>query len=185
MTSVNPTALTVTVNSTHPGTIDGGVFDFVKPVNDYALTDITELWYAWANYYVNTVFKDFGQPVPASAAYNPPSNTAFPQNEITLTSAPSQALAPGMTVSGTGIRTGTTILSIQDPNGNPIGSADEIGDKIFLSLLPISGQIPASQTYAFGKPPAILYTDPVKPYDLTFDTDERQTLSCLPDLSMR
>jgi hypothetical protein len=146
---------------------------YKNPVSDYAVTDITKLWYSWAHYYVTKVFTDYPKDVPAEAAYNPPADTAKPQNEITLTSAPDKPLLVGMTVKGEkgGIRDGTTILGIQDSKGNPIGSATQAGDKIFLSLLPIKGEIPSSQKYAFGKPTPIPYTDTVKTYDLTFNTE--------------
>lgn len=150
----------------------GYAVDFKTPVNDYAVTDITKLWYSWANYYVTKAFKDYPTTVPAAANYDPPSDTAKPQNMITLTSVPTKALVPGMTVSADrGIRPGTTILSIANSKGEPIASADQVGDQIYLSLLPISGKMPSSQKYTFGKPTAIPYTDSVKTYDLTFDTD--------------
>src|SRR5262249_7810262 len=34
----------------------GYTLDFKTPLDDYAVTDITRLWYAWANYYVTQVF---------------------------------------------------------------------------------------------------------------------------------
>jgi hypothetical protein len=103
----------------------------------------------------------------------------MPQNEITLTSVPNVPLVPGMTVSAaTGIRPGTTILSVANSMGAPIPSASAIGDQIYLSLLPYSappnGPLPQSQQYMFGKPPAIPYTAQAKPYALTFNTDAQQ-----------
>ena len=32
---------------------------FKTPINDYAVNDITQLWYAWANYYVTKVFTSY------------------------------------------------------------------------------------------------------------------------------
>jgi len=167
VTDVNPTDLTVTVDKTHGGRTDSGVYDFVSPVNDYAVAAITKLWYAWANYYVTKVPWD-PNPVTASANYNPPADTTTPQNEITLTSVPKELLGPGMTVTGTGIRPGTTILSVADSNGNPIGTAGKIGDQIYLSLIP--NNPPANQSYKFGKPLPIPNTASEKPYKLTFET---------------
>jgi hypothetical protein len=157
---------------------NGFVVNFNTPVDDYAVTDITKLWYAWANYYVTKVFTAYPNTVSASAVYKPPSNTALPQNEIILSSAPAMPLLVGMTVKGSGaneggIRAGTTILSITDSQGDPIGSATKVGDVIHLSLLPVSGQIPHSQTYTFGKPTPIPGTSTVKPYDLTFDDAQK------------
>jgi hypothetical protein len=159
---------------------NGYTLDFKTPLNDYAVTDITRLWYSWASYYVNQVFNHYPNEVPASAVYKPPTNTALPQNEITLTSVPAKPLLVGMTVKGEGdrggIRPGTTILSITNSHGEPIGSADQIGDKIYLSLLPVSGKIPPSQPqpYTFGKPTPIPYSGEAKPYSLTFTTDAQK-----------
>jgi hypothetical protein len=168
VTDIDPEALTVTVNRTQSGTTKGGVYDFVRPVDDYAVTDITKLWYSWAKYYVD-INENF-QAETARAAYNPPADTTKPQNEITLTSAPGRGepLAVGMTVKGRGIRQNTTILSIEDPQGNPIGSAKEKGDKIFLSLLPDRTKIQPREVYTFGKPTPIKYANLVKTYDLKF-----------------
>ncbi len=146
---------------------------FKTPVDDYAVNDITKLWYSWANYYVTKVFKDYPDQENASAAYIPPTDTVPVYNAFTLSSAPKKPLLVGMTVSGQNwIRPGTTILSITNSAGVPTGIANAKGDIIYLSLLPIGVHIPTDdQTYTFGKPPAIPYTDTVKPYDLTFDTD--------------
>lgn len=163
VTDVNLKELTVTVDHTHSGRTNGGVYDINRPVNDYAVTDITRLWYAWANYYVkHNHFKH----ETASASYQPTLPNG-PTNMITLTSAPRTPLGVGMTVTGPGIRPGTTILSIADPRGNPIGKADAIGERIFLSLVP-SDLTPRTQEYTFGRPKEIPYTSQVDPYDLTF-----------------
>jgi hypothetical protein len=175
VTGVDPTGLTVTVSNTHKGTTNDGVYDFVRPVNDYAVTDITNLWYSWANYYVGLFPTDFSSTAMAQLNYYiPPGQTTpttQPTNEITLTSVPSNALAVGMTVNaGSGIPAGTTILSITDPDGNPIGSADEIGDNIYLSRIPANAT-PGSQNYTFGAPSAIPLGSGdnfTKPYNLTF-----------------
>jgi hypothetical protein len=146
VTGVNPEDLTITLEKSHTGRVDGGVYDFGSPVDDYAVTDITKLWYSWANYYVTKVFKNYTKDVPASADYKPSSDTAMPQNEIILTSDPEKPLLVGMTVKAGsfqgGIRGGTTILSITNSKGEPIESATQKGDIIHLSLLPIRGEIP-------------------------------------------
>jgi hypothetical protein len=161
--------------ATGKGGSSGATLTFKNPLNDYAVNDITKLWYSWANYYVTTVFKNYPNEVTASAAYKPPTDTVPVYNAFTLSSVPKRPLLVGMTVSNQNwIRPGTTILSITAPDGTPIGSANAKDDIIYLSLLPIGGQIPTGdQTYTFGKPPAIPYKDQIKdPYDLTFNTDD-------------
>jgi hypothetical protein len=143
---------------------------YKNPVDDYAVTAITKLWYSWANYYVG-LYKNFKEET-ASASYKPP-EASKPQNEITLTSVPNAALAVGMAVKGSGIRPGTTILSITDSADNPIGSADAIGDKIYLSLLP-SDTKARTQEYTFGKPLPIPHTTDKNTYALSFATDAEQ-----------
>jgi hypothetical protein len=138
------TILTTGINKGRPfiqlnqkvGTSDnpsGIILTFKTPIDDYAVTDITKLWYAWANYYVTNVFTSYPTTVTASAAYKPPSNTAMPQNVLLLSSVPTKPLLVGTTVSDNnkgGIRPGTTILGIRDQKGNPIGSAKQVGDQI-------------------------------------------------------
>jgi hypothetical protein len=172
VTHVDVQDLTVTVKASHTGQTLNGVYNFVKPVNDYAVTDITRLWYSWANYYVH-LYRNFKTET-ASASYAPTLPNG-PTNEFTLTTAPSGgvALAVGMTVSGNGILPGTTILSIEDPNGNPVGSANAIGDQIFLSLVP-SDLTPRSEQLTFQKPTAIPDTTISDTYPLTFTGAEAQ-----------
>ena len=75
------------------GNPSGIILTFKTPIDDYAVTDITKLWYAWANYYVTQVFDNYPNQVTASAVYKPPSNTAMPQNMLLLSSVPSNAFA--------------------------------------------------------------------------------------------
>jgi hypothetical protein len=177
-TGINNNRPFITLNQ-QTGTGDnpnGFVLTFKTPVDDYAVTDITRLWYSWANYYVTKVFTAYTAPVQATATYKPPANTALPQNTIILSSAPAKPLLVGMTVQGPrGVRPGTTILGITDSLGNPIGSATKLGDIVHLSLLPIAGQMPSSQTYSFGKPTQIPGGNGLaQPYDLTFATDAQK-----------
>jgi hypothetical protein len=149
----------------------GAVFAFSRTASDYAITDITNLWYSWAQYYVNQ-FQNFApEAVEATLNYfqppNGPINQNEPLNEITLTSTPAVPLAVGMTVSApTGIPSGTTILKIV-PNAQ--GLLD-----IYLSQIPATGT-PASQLYTFSKPQPIPIDAQSAPYttpfNLTFDTD--------------
>jgi hypothetical protein len=181
VTAVDPTDLTVTVNNTHEGTVNDGVYDFVRPVNDYAVKDITDLWYSWAKYYAGLFPTDFSSTVAANLNYYvPPGQTnpsTQPLNEFTLTSAPlkGQELHAGMTVTGTGIPAGTTILNMTGPDGAPISKADAIGDNIYLSMIP-GNSTPASQQYTFGAPKPISLGSGAgftKPYDLTFSDADK------------
>ena len=184
VTGVSVSKLTVTVSNSHNGDkVSGGVYNFVRPVNDYAATAITKLFYSWAHYYV-TQFANF-QPESATASYAP-TLPSGPTNEVTLTSVPAVPLAVGMTVSvsGNGILPGTTILAITDPNDNPIGSANAIGDKIYLSLVP-SGLPTGNSTFTFGQPTDIPYTNYTStnfsfaPYTFSFTTAAAQQQALL------
>ncbi|MHB1560317.1 MAG: hypothetical protein ACYC61_22940, partial [Isosphaeraceae bacterium] len=92
---------------------------------------------------------------------------------ISLTSALKTPLGVGMTVTGPGIRPGTTILSIANSTGTPIEQARAAGDQIFLSLVP-SDMSPRTQDYTFDRPTEMPYTSQVKPYDLTFSPAEEK-----------
>jgi hypothetical protein len=152
----------VTLNSDiEPSGDAGKVYAFSRTASDYAITDITNLWYSWAGYhvaqYANTAPPD---PIGATLQYfqplNGPINMNEPLNEITLSGTPTAPLAMGMTVSApTGIPAGTTILKV-------------VGNNIFLSQIPASNT-PLTQTYTFGNPVALAY-DPkyTTPYTLTF-----------------
>ena len=175
--------LTVTVSGSHGNKVGGGVYNFVRPVNDYAVTDIAKIFYSWAHYYV-TQLANF-QPETAIASYSPVLPDG-PTNEITLTSVPAVPLQVGMTVSGpgTGVLAGTTILAIKDPEGNPIGSANAIGDQISLSLVP--KDLPTGTSdFTFGKPTDIPYTTYTStnfsfvPYTFSFTTPAAQQQATL------
>jgi hypothetical protein len=157
--------------ATGKGGPSGEVLTFKTPLDDYAVTDLTQLWYSWAHYYVTRVFNDYPAREKATAVYRPPTPEVPVYNAFTLTSTPDKPLRVGMTVSGPGwIRPGTTILNITDADGTPIGTTDPKnakGDIIYLSLLPT--QVPGGgHAYAFGKPPEIPYTNEVNTYDLKF-----------------
>jgi hypothetical protein len=157
------------------GGSSGEVLTFKTPLDDYALTDLTELWYSWANYYVTKVFNGYPAEENASAVYKPPTAEVPVYNAFTLSSTPAMPLRVGMTVSGANwIRPGTTILNITNAAGVPIGSTsatDATGDIIYLSLLPTT--VPGGdQTYTFGAPTEIPHTNEVKTYDLTFPADD-------------
>jgi hypothetical protein len=77
-------------------------------------------------------------------------------NEITLKDDPKTPLAMGMTVTATGVPSGTTILKV-------------VGKSIYLSQMP-DDDTPMTQDYALGRPKSIKYDLPgTNPVTLTFD----------------
>ncbi len=140
----------------------GVSYVFKRTGRDYASTDITNLWYSWARYYVDQ-FTDFqpeseeGTLVKSSIGNGPTVVT----NQITLSSLPPTPLAVGMTVTApSGVPAQTTILKI-------------VGTTIYLSQIP-DASTPMTQQYTFGAPQALpidatsaAYT---KPYTLAFSS---------------
>ncbi len=137
-----------------PNTPYGAIYAFSRPVSDYAVTAITNLWYSWAQYYVQQSANFVDEPISATLSYTGKNAT----NVITLASTPTQQLLPGMQVSAPGLPAGTTIVKVD-------------GDKIHLSQIPADGTA-TNQIYTFSKPTPIKY-DPVytTPYTLSFDAD--------------
>jgi hypothetical protein len=136
---------------------------FARPSKDYAVTAITNLWYSWAQYYVQQ-YQNFAD-VKVSATLNrkpiPGSEdkTLRITNEITLAADPPVPLAVGMTVQGVGIPAGTTILKV-------------VGRQIYLSQVP-TRDVPATQDYTFGKPTMLRYNPAfTNPYKLEFGPAE-------------
>jgi hypothetical protein len=141
-----------------PNDPSGAVYAFTRTASDYAVTDITNLWYSWAQYYVDQ-YQDF-QPetVQGTLVFK---NGQYATNEIVLASNPSTSLAVGMTVTApSGVPAGTTILSITE---NAQGT-----DDIYLSQIP-ADNTPAVQAYTFSKPQAIPYQSETTPYPIEFD----------------
>lgn len=150
-------------------TLNGGVtlptgkgltYIFSRPVTDYAATDITNLWYTWAQYYIN-YFKDLNfQPEPVygtltlqgdAADQNEAAYIAVKNSDLNGLPTP---LAVGMMVSGNGISpaagTNVTIVKIQPDSTE--GYTD-----FYLSQLQGGSN---SGTYTFGPPQALPYSDP-------------------------
>ncbi|WP_169977352.1 hypothetical protein [Tautonia rosea] len=139
---------------------------FPRPPADYAITAITNLWYSWAQYYVQQ-YQDFaGLSLQATPVFLPipgsGNTTTYVTNRLELATAPTVPLAVGMTVTGPGVSVGTTILSID-------------GTTIHLSqILDVDAATPGA--YAFGKPTMFPY-DPAytQTFPLTFGPDEAET----------
>jgi len=149
----------VTLDKSITPTGDAGkIFAFIRPATDYAITAITNLWFSWAQYYVEQ-YKNFApESIQATLHLNDKDKLT---NEIILDSAPQVPLAPGMKVAATGIPAGTTILRVE-------------GNHVFLTQIPNDGT-PSTQQYTFSKPEAIpydpKYTTPFSP-PLQFSDEE-------------
>jgi hypothetical protein len=136
----NPTVTVVLSSNLPVGPVS---YVFSRPATDYAATDITNLWYSWAQYYVNQ-FQGF---VPPSGITG---TIAAKTNILTLDSPVPSTLAVGMTVSGSGIvpAPGTTVTILGfNPNNNK---------QIYLSQLSAGG---GSGTFTFGAPQALPFAN--------------------------
>lgn len=138
-----------------PSGPSGKVYAFTRTASDYATTAITNLWYSWAQYYVQQTAGLAPQSAQATLTFQGANAT----NLITLTSPPPGPLVAGMTVSApTGVPAGTTILKVD-------------GSKIYLSRIP-DDSTPATQQYSFGNPQPIPYDAKyTTPYTLSFTAD--------------
>jgi hypothetical protein len=100
--SVNPDTGIATLS--HPTIVANQglhTYTFQRPITDYALTRLVNLWYSWAQYYVNNVN--------VSAVANRPGSLTSDLRVLTI---PASDLVVGMSISGPNIRPGTTVLSI-------------------------------------------------------------------------
>jgi hypothetical protein len=139
---------------------------FARPSDDYAITAITNLWYSWAQFYVQR-YQNFAD-LPLTASLNlktiPGSTSPTLQitNQLTLAAAPPVPLAVGMTVTHPDLPAGTTILRID-------------GLQLYLSQIANAATKP-NQVYTFGKPTMLPY-DPAhtQPFPLTFGANELPT----------
>ncbi|HEY7427555.1 MAG TPA: hypothetical protein VH682_25210 [Gemmataceae bacterium] len=119
---------------------------FSRPATDYAATDLTNLWYSWAQYYVGQ-FTNFVPPTGVTGSI------AAGTNILTLDNPVPSTLALGMTVSdpsGSGIdpAPGTTVTIL--------GFNPENDKQIYLSQFSPKG---GSGTYTFGAPQALPFTN--------------------------
>jgi len=143
----DPNLQSIRVTLHGPVNVTGGQsFIFYRTVTDYATTAITNLWYSWAQYYVNLFA---GQKPPAAA-----SGSIDPKSSILKLNAIPAGLAVGMSVSGSGIvpAQGTSALILK---------IDASKNEIYLSQLSSAG---GSGQYTFGNPTAMPFsnTDGIK-----------------------
>jgi len=139
----DPNLLSIIVTVAGPITLSGGQsFIFYRTVTDYATTAITNLWYSWAQYYVDQFA---GAQPPAGAT----GSIADQSNTLTLDGAIPSGLAVGMTVSGPGIvpAQGTQVFILK---------IDTTKNEIFLSQLSTGG---GTGTFNFGLPPAVPFSN--------------------------
>jgi hypothetical protein len=134
----------------------GYSYTFTRPVSDYIVTGLLNLWYGWANYYA------------AHAQYvthlNVPGNTTLNSNVLTFTTS-IKGLVPGMPVTGPNLNPGTTILTVTaGKNG-----ATSVG----LSELP---QSTLSGQYSFGALQPFTATG-VTPLNLSFKSNQATAYS--------
>jgi hypothetical protein len=131
------------------GTNPSYAFQFNRPTTDYVSTALVNLWYTWANYYVDHVSSP--AQVLAIAGQSLTTNDKLKTNQIQLTqSATALGLVPGMLVTGSagsGIfalrpdQTGATTIESIDPN-----------DDTIINLSQAVGMSQAGATYSFFKP---------------------------------
>lgn len=150
----------------------GQSYVFQRLATDYATTDITNLWYSWAQYYVNYYaqkFPNYSQSAQGTLVYDKIGlDGPFLTNGIKFQKLPPN-LAVGMTVSApVGIPKGTTVLEIVKNTDNTY--------TVYLSQIP-GKNAPTNQQYTFGLPAAsALPSSPfTKPYTLSFDAKKLAT----------
>jgi hypothetical protein len=114
--SINVAAQTITVNLNQSiaNLPSGYSYVIVAPPSDPYTTKVTNLWYSWANFYVNQ-FSKLPPPgdIPATVSADTDSTT---DTRILTLSTPESQLAVGMVVTGQGISSLTTIMKIATVN---------------------------------------------------------------------
>jgi hypothetical protein len=130
------------------------VYTFTKPTTDYATNAMENLWWSWANYYVaNNQVPDVSN-IAASVAAN--------SQVLTFSTPVTATLVPGMQVSGPGIPAGTFVISVASG-----------GTSVDLSTFATSNESDA--LYTFDAPRLIPASSEVKPYTLSFSSQDQAT----------
>jgi hypothetical protein len=143
-------SFTIALNGTQGPDPDQGIsFIFTRATSDYAATAIANLWYSWAQYYVDQT---------KNANATAPGTVTKGSNVLTLTGTPSSPLVVGMTVTGNGVANGTpltgplatTVLALgTGPNADPSLAPNQV----LLSQLATTDA--TNTTYTFGPPAPI------------------------------
>jgi hypothetical protein len=148
--TINTTTQIITVKMSQTITKqDSYSLDFRAPVSDPYSTKLRNLWYSWANYYVNLPkFKTF---TPQDIAATVSADVDSPDDTRVLTFSTAQPqLALGMKVTGQGIAGLITILKISDDMKT-----------VYLSAPVPKALKGKTVTFTFSKPDAIsTYNDP-------------------------
>ena len=142
--------ITVTLSAKVPVS-SGNTYTFVGPITDYVATTLMNLWYSWADFYVEQ------NNVPSA---NLTGTIASGGRTISFGSPVPDTMVPGMKVSSSSnvLSPGTTITAI---------SADR--KTVTLSKF-VTGD--GANPFTFDKPGEILRSGEVQPYKLTFDASD-------------
>jgi hypothetical protein len=140
--------ITVTLNQSIKNESSGYSYLIVAPPADPYTTKLTNLWYSWANYYVEH-FSTLPAPGDISATVSADTDSSTDTRILTLGTADSQ-LAVGMTVTGQGISGLITILRITTNKG--------------IQTLYLSAPVPQALngqtlTFTVSNPPPIAYSN--------------------------
>lgn len=119
---------------------------FIRPVSDPEASAVTNLWYSWAQYYINQ-FQNFVPPPPLAGSI------AANSSILTLNSPVPSTLAVGMTVSGS---SGSGINPAPGTTVTILGFNPKNNQQIYLSQLSAGG----SGSYTFDKPAMLPFADP-------------------------
>lgn len=136
------------------GSATTNVYTFKRPVTDYVATTITNLWYSWADYYVANSGAASVDNLAAALVNN--------SQILTLNSPAPATMVPGMTVTGPGIVSGTTIMGFS-------------ADRMSLNLSKLAVSPPASGGYSFQAPQAVPRSSEVQPFALSFNAATKAT----------
>jgi hypothetical protein len=140
--------ITVTLAQSIPNLPSGYSYVIVAPPSDPYAKKITDLWYSWANYYVNQ-FASSPAPGTVSATVSADTDSTNDTRILTL-STPDPQLAVGMSVTGQDISSLTTILRITTANNI---------ESLYLSApvpTALSGQ---TVPFTFSNPQPIAYNN--------------------------
>lgn len=129
---------------------DKNVYSFIRPVQDYVVSSLTDLWYGWADYYVSRMS--------STPTQNAKGSTTAGSRVLSLNT-PLPNLVAGMSVSGPGVPAGTTIFSV--------GSG---GTSVNLSKVTAA----ATGNYTFAAPQPIPRSGEVAPLKLSFTSGKAQ-----------
>ncbi len=148
--------MTVTLTQSIANLPSGYSYVIVAPPTDPYSTKVTDLWYSWANYYVDH-FANLPVPGDISATVSADTDSTSDTRILTVTTPQSSQpqLAVGMTVTGEGISGLTTIMKIV-----PVPNTDQ-------EMLYLSAPVPKTlngQTvpFTFSNPQPIAYDPGLK-----------------------